>query len=91
MTKRTGYRPFNLRCHQEGKQNEVRKEIMMDMRELSKLFLKFQSVCGSDKTVEDMFDKDNLTDLIDCIQEIVRVIHVNSPNLCGRKTTTFWP
>lgn len=39
--KLVGYRHFNLRRHEEGKQDEIRKTIMAEMRELTKLFFCF--------------------------------------------------
>ena len=63
-----GYRHFNLRRHEVGKQDEVRKVVMAEMRELAKLFQTFQSLCGTQMTVEDMFSRPHLLDLVQSIQ-----------------------
>jgi chorismate mutase len=63
-----GYRHFNLRRHETGKQDEVRKVVMAEMRELAKLLQTFKSLCNTEKTVEDMFSRPHLPDLIQSIQ-----------------------
>lgn len=41
---------------------------MAEMCELAMLFLKFQSICGIQKTIEDMFIRPHPFDLIEAIQ-----------------------
>ncbi|XP_053376994.1 uncharacterized protein LOC123549558 [Mercenaria mercenaria] len=66
-----GYKHFNMRKHEEGKADEVRKVVMSDMRELARLFLKFQEITGEEKTFEDMFKREHLQDLAEAIQKMV--------------------
>lgn len=70
--KMIGYRHFNLRRHECNKQDEVRKNVMAEMRELSRLFVQFQLISGSDRTVEEMFSRDHLLELIEAINEMVK-------------------
>lgn len=66
-----GYKHFNLRRHEEGKQDEVRKTIMAEMRELSKLFFCFRSLSGSEeRMVEDMFRREHLLDLVEALKQL---------------------
>ena len=44
---------------------------MAEMRELAKLFETFQSLVGNDKTVEDMFSRQYLCDVVQSIQILV--------------------
>ena len=67
MVQMIGYRHFNLRRYEEGKQDEVRKVIMAEMRELSRLYIKFQSLAGDDKSIEDMFSRLHLAQLEEAI------------------------
>lgn len=60
-----GYRHFNLRRHEDGKQDEVRKVVMAEMRELGKLFLTFQNLTSTDNIVEDMLKRENLNELVE--------------------------
>ncbi|XP_053400040.1 uncharacterized protein LOC123557703 isoform X2 [Mercenaria mercenaria] len=73
MIKRIGYRHFNLRRHEKGKLNEITEEVMQEMRELGKLFLKFRNICGYERIFEDMFNEDYLPELVGAIQEIIKV------------------
>ena len=66
-----GYRHFNLRRHEAGKENEVRKVVMSEMRELSRLYIKFKDRKPASTSAEDMFSRDNLQELVDTIQELV--------------------
>jgi hypothetical protein len=61
-----GYRHFNLRRHEEGKEDEVRKVVMSEMRTLARLYSEFQGKCGG-KTVEDMLSRKHLEDLCSAI------------------------
>ncbi|XP_061182956.1 uncharacterized protein LOC133191225 [Saccostrea echinata] len=65
-----GYKHFNLRRHEEGKQDEVRKIIMAEMRELSKLFFCFKNLSSEHCTVEDLFRREHLPDLIEALQQV---------------------
>ena len=71
IIKMIGYRHFCLRRHESGKKNEVRKVVMAEMRELVKLFETFQSLVGNHKTVEDMFSRQYLCDVLQSIQILV--------------------
>jgi hypothetical protein len=71
--KMIGYRHYNLRRHEISKQNEVRKVVMAEMRELSKLYVTFKDISGSHKSVESMFTRDNLQDLVEAVQQSVTV------------------
>ena len=66
-----GYKHFCLRRHGEGKDDEVRKVVMSDMRELSRLYLTFQEIIGDTVSVEDMFKRENIQDLQDAIEKMV--------------------
>lgn len=66
-----GYKHFNMRRHEEGKADEVRKVVMSDMRELARLYLTFTEIIGEEKTFEDMFTREHLQDLADAIQKMV--------------------
>jgi len=57
-----GYRHFCLRRHASGKQDEVRKVVMAEMRELAKLYQAFKDLVGGEATVEDMFAIANLAE-----------------------------
>lgn len=60
-----------MRRHEEGKQDEVRKTIMAEMRELSKLFFCFRSLSGSEeRMVEDMFRREHLLDLVEALKQL---------------------
>ena len=65
-----GYRHFNLRRHEEGKQDEIRKTIMAEMRELTKLFFCFQNLSCENRTVEDMFCREHLLDLVEALEHM---------------------
>jgi hypothetical protein len=66
-----GYRHYNLRRHEEGKQDEVRKTVMSEMRELAKLFFAFQNLSSERRTVEDMFRREYLSDLVEALEKNV--------------------
>lgn len=76
-----GYRHFNMRRHENSKQNEVRKVVMAEMRELSRLYLTFQEISGSPKSVESMLTRENLPDLREAIE---RMVALDKPE-AGRK------
>ena len=65
-----GYRHFNLRRHEVGKQDEVRKVVMAEMQELSRLFNIFKSLSG-ERSGEDMFTRKHLPELEEAIQMLV--------------------
>ncbi|KAJ8316513.1 hypothetical protein KUTeg_005920 [Tegillarca granosa] len=71
---RVGFRHFNLRRHEESKQDEVRKLVMSEMRELARLFLIFRTkvahrICDSRKIEQDekKDEKHGLKRLVDAI------------------------
>ena len=65
-----GYKHFNMRRHEEGKEAEVRKVIMSDMRELARLYLVFKEINGETSDVEDMFLRHNIQDLADATERM---------------------
>jgi len=68
--KMIGYRHFCLRRHETGKQDEVRKVVMAEMRELANLFQAFKELLGEEATVEDMFARANLAELVQAINSV---------------------
>lgn len=60
-----------MRRHEEGKADEVRKVVMSDMRELTRLYLTFTEIIGEEKAVEEMFTREHLQDLADAIEKMV--------------------
>ena len=56
-----GYKHYLARKAECSKINEVRKEIMMEMRELTRLFFCFQSLNETAVTFEDMFTRGKLS------------------------------
>ncbi|XP_060557541.1 uncharacterized protein LOC132717962 isoform X2 [Ruditapes philippinarum] len=66
-----GYKHFNMRRHEEGKGDEVRKVVMSDMRELARLYLTFSEIIGEQKAIEEMFTREHLQDLADAIEKMV--------------------
>ncbi|XP_062576294.1 uncharacterized protein LOC134238193 isoform X2 [Saccostrea cucullata] len=58
-----GYKHFLARKSESSKFNEVRREVMMEMRELSRLFLCFQSLAEEEVTFQDMYERNYLTTL----------------------------
>jgi len=68
--KMIGYRLFCLRRHETGKQDEVRKVVMAEIRELAKLFQAFKDLVGEEVTVEDMFARANLAELVQAINSV---------------------
>jgi len=64
--KMIGYRHFCLRRHETGKQDEVRKVVMAEMRELAKLYQAFKDLVA----VEDMFARANLAELVEAINSV---------------------
>jgi len=62
-----GYRRFYLRRHESGKQDDVRKVVMAELRELAKLYQAFKELVGEEATVEDMFARANLAELVQSI------------------------
>ena len=67
MVQMIGYRHFNLRGYEERKLDEVRKVIMAEMREPSRLYIKFKSLAGDNKSREDLFSRLHLTQLEEAI------------------------
>nr|XP_022287160.1 uncharacterized protein LOC111099929 isoform X5 [Crassostrea virginica] len=71
-----GFRHFNLRKHEKGKENEVKRVVMAEMRELARLFLTFCEISGESETnsLEIMFSRNNLQDLYEAIQQQVSIV-----------------
>ena len=66
-----GYKYFNMKRHEEGKADKVRKVVISDMRELARLYLTFTEVIDEEKTVEDMFTREHLQYFADAIEKMV--------------------
>lgn len=58
-----GYTRYCARRAESSKINEVRKEIMTEMRELTRLFFHFRIISPSDVSVEDMYKRKHIKDL----------------------------
>lgn len=56
----------------KGMSEEVRLIVIVDMRELSRLFFYFRIICFIGRVVEDMFDIDNMKDLM----EVMKLLEV---------------
>ena len=54
-----GYRHFNLRRHEHGKEVEVKKVVMAEMRAISGLYLKFQEVRDTNILFELVFEREH--------------------------------
>ena len=57
LIKLIGYRAFCSRRHEVGKFNNVRKEVMTEMRELTRLYLRFLTIVGHEVSLEQMFQR----------------------------------
>lgn len=66
-----GYRHYNLRRHEEGKEDEVRKVVMTEMRILARLYNEFESNCNG-KTVEQMLSRAHLEDLCEAVYSLTK-------------------
>lgn len=69
--KMIGYKRYIVLRHEERNKDEIRKTIMTDMRELSKLYFRFRSMSCKERTVEDMFKIKHLPDLIEALKRLV--------------------
>jgi hypothetical protein len=65
-----GYKHFCSRKVDVSKSKEVKREIMMEMRELTRLFLRFKEFMDDDCILEDMYDRKNLNILVDAINKL---------------------
>ena len=77
LIKEVGYRHYCLRKHEQGKKDKVRKTVMSDMRELARLFLKFQETSKNEDehtsvTVENMFERKFIKVLVDSIESLCK-------------------
>lgn len=68
LMKTIAYQYYNTHRRKRGKEEEARQTTIRDMRELSRLFFQFRIICKTGKTMEDMFDKDNLMDLMEAMK-----------------------
>lgn len=50
IIKLIGFKHFNLRRHETGKENEVKKVVMAEIRELARLNLIFCDISGDSET-----------------------------------------
>ena len=54
-----GHKHYASRNVEESKKNEVRREIMMEMRELARLFIRFRDLSSKEVEVESMYEREN--------------------------------
>ena len=72
IVKMFGYNQFCLRKQEGGQLDEVKKTVMSEMRELTKLYFQFKQLTSTEETsVEDMFDKKNVTVLVRAVQQLI--------------------
>ena len=71
-----GYRHFNMRRFEKSKRDEVRKNVMGEMRDLSRLYVEYKSLemaAGKqDVSVESMFTRDGLTSLREAMNNLCK-------------------
>ncbi|KAJ8307819.1 hypothetical protein KUTeg_014602 [Tegillarca granosa] len=65
-----GYKHFLARKAVSSKINEVKREVMMEMRELSRLFICFQSVSDVSVTFEGIYQREHLTMLEEALNKL---------------------
>nr|XP_034320571.1 uncharacterized protein LOC117687697 isoform X2 [Crassostrea gigas] len=68
LMKTIAYQYYNTHHRKRGKEEEVRRTTIRDVRELSRLFFQFRVMCATGKAVEDMFDTDNMKDLMEAMK-----------------------
>lgn len=89
IIKLIGFSHFNLRRHETGKENEVKRVVMAEMRELARLYLTFCDISGESETnsVETMFNRSHLQDLYDAIDQQVSIVddHTERKEKHGQK------
>ncbi|XP_065937926.1 uncharacterized protein [Magallana gigas] len=66
--KTMGYQYYNTHRMKKGMSEEARQTAITDMRELSRLFFHFRIICATGRAVEDMFDTDNMKDLMEAMK-----------------------
>nr|XP_034319589.1 uncharacterized protein LOC117687352 [Crassostrea gigas] len=66
--KTMGYQSYNTHRMKKGMSEEARQTALADMRELSRLFFHFRIICSTGRAVEDMFDTDNMKDLMEAMK-----------------------
>lgn len=65
-----GYKHYLSRKAESSKIVEVKKEVMMEMRELARLFLSFQSLAEIEVTFEDMYKREHLSTLKEAMNKL---------------------
>ncbi|XP_065932672.1 uncharacterized protein [Magallana gigas] len=58
-----GYKHYLARRSESSKTTEVRREVMMEMRELSRLFFCFKSIADEELPFEEMYERNHLSTL----------------------------
>ncbi|XP_065926621.1 uncharacterized protein [Magallana gigas] len=58
-----GYKHYLARRSESSKTTEVRREVMMEMRELSRLFFCFKSIAEEELSFEEMYERNHLSTL----------------------------
>lgn len=66
--KTMGYQYYNTHRTKKGMSDEARQTTFGDMRELSRLYFHFRIICATGKAVEDMFDTDNMKELMEAMK-----------------------
>lgn len=71
LIQQVGYRHFCLRRSESSMRDEVRRNVMSEMRELARLYLAFKELSErEDLTTEDMFNRDHLPTLRKAIEQM---------------------
>lgn len=73
LIQQLGYKQYSKRRYESSKIDEVRKNVMCNMRELARIFIVFRDIPaeeGSKVTVEDMFTRDHLDRLCEAINRM---------------------
>lgn len=66
--KTMGYQYYNTHRTKKGMSEEASQTTFGDMRELSRLYFHFRIICATGKAVEDMFDTDNMKELMEAMK-----------------------
>ena len=72
IVKMFGYHQFCLRKQEVDQHDEVKKTVMSEMRELTELYFQFKQLTSPEETsVEDMFDRKNVTALVLAVEQLL--------------------
>lgn len=65
-----GYKHFCSRQVEVSKSKEVKREVMMEMRELTRLFLSFKDIKGEPCCFQEMYNRKNLDLLVEALNKL---------------------